>query len=312
MEIKRRLQLGDREESGKEWSTGVFDFPTTGPADLYALGVPRDTPIQKNSETPAATVKPHLDAIVQARDHFLKEYRAVVWSQRDRSGARDFESLCLLWHHGELVRQDRYFAPDKPLAELTTQSLVAYVNTAQPVDRQLLTKEREYTWRSAWARHADKPQVQVIRHQSFPLMSTDDWPEAMQWPTVNFAPDFELLDNNEETPAGCIGLRLGGIGTSRTDYYVDPHQDYVCIKQVEWIKPYREWQKGSERMLSDLQRIDGRVVARTRTVHFYKNPLLKTVASTVTTTIVLTPTKEFPEKIFDPEELTTGAVVEGF
>ena len=82
--IKTRLQLAEREAAGNEWSTGDYDFPITGPTDLYALGVPRGTPIAKEVTTAPATVRPVLDGINHAHDSFLKNYRAVIWTVNAR------------------------------------------------------------------------------------------------------------------------------------------------------------------------------------------------------------------------------------
>lgn len=211
--IRTRLQFAERKAAGKEWSIGDYDFPASGPADLYALGVPRDAAIVKEAATALPDVQTVLEAIDRAHDGFLRNYRAVVWSLREGS-SEPFDGLDIIWRDGEKVRQDhhlpafeRQFDQSPPLPEPTPPALLAWSAKGNAAVRQLLDGEREYTWRSAEVAKTPTPQVQIIRHGRITLLDTNDWPERILWPTHGFTPDFRVLEADGDAVAGCIGLR---------------------------------------------------------------------------------------------------------
>jgi len=320
MRIRTRLQLAHREAAGKEWSIGAYDFPATGPADLYALGVPRDTPIVKQVTAAPADVQPVLDAINQAHDKFLENYRAIRWSVRGGS-AKTLDRLDIIWRDEEKVRQDHHdpaFEVQEnnasPLPQPNPAAILAWASKNESSVKQLMNGDREYSWRSAAFARTSKPQARVRRHNSFPLLDQNAWPEKIQWPTRHHSPDFHLLDSNVETPVGCIGFRSGGKGNRRVDYYVDPKNDYVCVKQVIWTKRGAEWAKDREYTLSDLHRVEGRVVAGSQHFHGYGAPDRGVSASKKLFRIDVVPlaAADYPPAIFDPAALTTGANVEGY
>ncbi|MCL2646557.1 MAG: hypothetical protein FWD61_06070 [Phycisphaerales bacterium] len=299
VQSKERLSLGERERWGKEWSTGVYDFPQTGPADIYALGVPKETPIRRVATTIPDQVKPILDAIERNRDGFLKHYRAVVVD--DRGGWVDCVEV--IWRDGEKIRCDHHLPGfDGPkLVGMKVSELLAWADKNEPAQKELMNKDYTYAW-SSRKESNEKPQVHVNLHRGSPLLATMDfWPENSQWLSwMYYRPNFQLLEAGPETPAGCIGLRYEG-NDSRQNYYFDPQNDYVCVKQISWTKSGTEWTKEDECTLEDLHRVEGRVVAGKR------------VGRTLQT-IDLVPMSpaDYPAGIFDPKSLTTGATVEGY
>jgi len=201
-----------------------------------------------------------------------------------------------------------------PLPQPNPAALLAWASQAEPSEKQLMDRQREYMWRSATVAKSPKPQVHVIQHGNFPLLATNAWPEQIQWPTRNYEPNFHVLPENAETPKGCIGLRSGGGGNSHVDYYVDPTNDYVCLKQTFWTKRGADWAKSREYTLFDLHRVAGRVVAGRQVFHGYGDPAQHLSESTETTTIDLMPitAAEYPPGIFDAAGLTRGANVVGY
>jgi hypothetical protein len=311
---KTRLQLGEREKSGKEWSTGRYDFPTTGPADLYALGVPRDLPIHKQVTTAPTAVQPFIDGINHAHDNFIKNYRAVIWTAVPGT-ISSIDSLDIIWHQGEKVRDDRHLPGfNAPPTPLTPQALLAWAAQHQPIQIQMIDNEREYSWWSTGLTKGPKPQVQILRHHRFPLLATQEWPESIQWPTLFYGPDFEVLSAGAETPKGCIGLRGGDSGNARMDYFIDPANDFVCMKQIAWTKRGSDWAKTREITLENLHRVNDRVVAGIQRTESFADPVKGYAASTSITTIDLVPVSdtEYPPGTFDPETLKKGATVEGY
>ena len=314
-----RLQLGEREKAGKEWSTGDYDFPAKGPADIYALGVPRDIPITKDVTIAPVAVQSVLDGINRAHDDFLKKYRVVIWTVRPGS-PEPINGLDIIWRDGEKLRQDHHLpsfevqqnhAP--PLPQPNPADLLTWAAQTDAAVKQLMTRDREFTWRSADVAKASKPKVHVIRHNNFPLLDANAWPERIQWPTRNYKPNFQVLGSNVDSVAGCIGLRSES-GNSRSDYYIDPHNDFVCMKQTQWTKRGDEWAKTRECTLAGLHRIENHVVAGSSTFVGFADPVQGFSRSTETMTIDLVPfaATDYPDGIFDSASLTTGADVEGY
>jgi hypothetical protein len=317
LRIKTRLQLAEREQWKRDWSTGVYDFPDDGPSDLYDLGVPPGTPIHKDMDVAPAAVAPIIDGINHAHDSFLKNYRAIVWSIRPGS-VMPLDSVDIIWREGEDFRLDHHLpavalynegTPHAPLPALTPQALLVWAAHHEPLEKQLVDSRYAYAWTSAVLKKTPKPQVQIFRKSAANMLAQQSWPQAMQWPTRYFAPDFQLIDPNAEAPAGCVGLRSGGEGNSRTDYYVDPSNDYVCVTEIEWARRDGKWFKTWQYTLSDLHRVSGRIVAGKRTVESFGDPSRDIDGGTEITTIDLVPitSAQYPPGIFDSAKFTSGA-----
>jgi len=324
LRIKTRLQLGEREQSGKEWSTGDYDFPQTGPADLFALGVPRGTPIKVQVTTAPADVGPILDAINRNHDNFLKQYRAIVISQEAES-LFPLNSVDIIWRDGDVVRDNRHMPSleaqrdgNAVLIDPTAAAALAWSAKHAPSQIQLVTHEHVYSWTSAAVLgNRTRPRLQVGARRPYSvshLLATQAWPETIQWPTRFDGPDFHLLDPNPDTPTGCIGLRRGDLGSFRTDYYVDPQNDYICIKQIDWGRHGEVWFKEKETTLGGLNRVANHVVAGTQRSNDYGDPTKNISSSKWITTLDLIPLQpaDYPPGIFDPDSLTKGATVEGY
>ncbi len=55
----------------------AFDYPDSGPADIYALGVPRDAKVVEN--LPTTDLLQLHERVEQARSSFAPSYRAIIW-----------------------------------------------------------------------------------------------------------------------------------------------------------------------------------------------------------------------------------------
>jgi len=55
----------------------AFDYPDSGPADIYALGVPRDAKVVEN--LPTTDLLQLHEEVEQARNSFAPSYRAIIW-----------------------------------------------------------------------------------------------------------------------------------------------------------------------------------------------------------------------------------------
>jgi hypothetical protein len=213
--------------------------------------------------------------------------------------------------------RDNYFLPAGPVEPaksgappLTTRLVEAWARK-QPVTAQMLmVRNREYSWLSGNGR----PNLQIFDRYNTDgpiLLAHNAWPETIQRPCLGYAPDCQLIAANSETPPGCVGLRFDGEGNSRTDYYVDPGNDYVCIKQLNWDKERGKWVKASEVLLSKLKRIEGRVVAGERRVEHYRRAEIRPEPYIDVTTIDVIPASDadYPAGVFDGAALIRGAAL---
>ena len=101
--IRERLQLAEREEQKRESITGTFDFPETGPASVYDLGVARDLPISRPTTSRLAGVQEVLANAKAALERFPSRYRVVVWDNTRES------EIDVIWRDGVKIRFDLYF-----------------------------------------------------------------------------------------------------------------------------------------------------------------------------------------------------------
>jgi hypothetical protein len=83
---RHRLQVAYQHQYKRDFETIVYDYPETGPADLAALGVPRDTPIfdpeNNGGSAKWADLPPGLQDALKAQAEairrFPRDYRAVT------------------------------------------------------------------------------------------------------------------------------------------------------------------------------------------------------------------------------------------
>ncbi len=87
--VRNRLQVAYQHQFGREFETIDYDYPATGPADLAALGVPRDAPVvvvDENKKQPSwhwadlpLEVQRALTGQADAVRRLPRDYRAVTF-----------------------------------------------------------------------------------------------------------------------------------------------------------------------------------------------------------------------------------------
>ena len=77
--VRSWLQAGLRKELKQKYVIGEYDFPTSGPEDIYALGVPRNTPIVRDRDfsKPPTDVANVIESATRAHDRFPGRYRLI-------------------------------------------------------------------------------------------------------------------------------------------------------------------------------------------------------------------------------------------
>ena len=88
----------------------------------------------------------------------------------------------------------------------------------------------------------------------------------------------------------------------RSDFYISPEHDFICLKQTVWRQKDGQWSKFREKILTDLTQLpDGQWVATAGSWHFAARPDLNRSERTVTWQIEVTALTEdeFPPDTFN-------------
>jgi len=312
-----RLQIGERTQPGQEWTTGTFDFPATGPADIYALGVPAGLQPLRSDSIPD-DAKAVIEKARKAAEAFPKTYRLVTWTN-DRDSEID-----VVWRDGEKLRMNRYFnlRAEYPAYHLSlpasAEQVLKWTETQTPMDITVFADGREYRRLNPYPKgvRTTSPQettVHVSRISSGRYPRTDRTPPTdYQWPFLNRGGPAEVVKDDPETPADCILLRFGATGF-RHEYYVDPSKGYMCMKEVHWRLRAGRLEKWRDYWLFNLERASDTAWYATRRLMIdYGDSGAGIGRSHAYWNVRFTPLKaeELPPGIFDGKKLLEGAKVE--
>jgi len=273
---RERLQLAHRKEQSREWTTGVYDFPKTGPSSIYDIGAPRDAKIvvERKEDDTAPDVQRIVDAGKQAQQRLPRRHRVVVWKLRD-SGEVD-----VIHRDSEKVRHERYFhlrpgsgdgTHHLPLPA-TAREVLEWTYDQPPISISVCDGEKAYRRRCVHPAHENprEPTVRVLRSRGTTLLSSSGRPLENQWPY--FRKGLKRLTDVHDAAPGIVVLRRES-GDIRRDYYVDPEHDYTCVKWVWWRQRDGIWCKEREYELSGLVTLPGgQWYATKKLLRTYPNP----------------------------------------
>jgi hypothetical protein len=318
LNIWERLQLAEREEQKRESITGTFDFPQTGPASLYDLGVPRDLPIAKGyDKVPAPSVEKIRAAAQAALERFPSRYRVVVWDNTRES------EIDVIWRNGGKLRMDHYFnlrSDRHPQYHLVlpaqAQDVLQWTQTQPPITTYLSDGEKTYTRDYVHPVYPDsRNEVRVLRLRGRDLFPSASKPIEEQWPYANYSPaGLAVIDDAPEELRGYIGLRIGGPDT-RQDFYIDPQHDSICVRRIRWKPKSGDWVKDWEEQKGDLVQLpQGPWYAAQRVQITYLAPDGSMVTRETVWNIDVTVLREdeFPPDTFNGDKLLEGAKVETY
>gem|GEM_PF-702531 len=308
--IRKRLQLAEREKQKREFITGEYDFPDSGPSSIYDLGVPHDLPVVNlEKKVTEPDVQELVEASKKAQQAFPERYRAVIWPEKRGE-------IEIIYRDGQKIRCQYYFnlGPESPEYHLplpaTVEEVLEWTPGQIPVHLGIFDGETMYLKTGplpAPFKDQPEPTVRVGRGN---LLNSSNWPHVYQWPTVHLRAPEKLPG----TIPGCIGLRWEA-GNRRGDYYVDPEKDYLCINEVWWEKRNGSWQKAREYWLSDLARLPGgRWYATKRHLITFGNPERGISRGGViwNINIKVLQEDEFPADCFNGKPLLEGVKVETY
>lgn len=234
-----RLPVRIRKYSGpkpKEFDTGDFSFPETGPSSIYDLGAPEGLRLVENWGVIEPAAKAIIDAAKQAERELPDKMRIVKKTQYGLS-------ICYRW--GNKFRSEEYGLTDANHNSLlaikapeTNDGIRQWASSNLTLfDLGIFDGEYVYSYNSGeglWD-SAERPGVSLsVRHHG------PDWIDVLvpirdQWPYISNVGPMWVLQDEPGTPAGCVLLRYEGMG-KRRDWYVDPERDYICVKKLEFLK----------------------------------------------------------------------------
>lgn len=282
--IRNRIGMHTSEEwklRHREFYTGEYDFPESGPLSVFDMGVPRDTRIVRSDpQEPEAQVALILEAARDAVLRFPKHFRAVSWSDDQNSieliywsGRISFEPVSTGGFRSSLddikLRRegyytynpdDRQFDPDYYLPRpTTTDKVLAWMKTQTPVARYVYDGETSFNIGGQGFNvkdyNADHQPLEIRRGHG--LLGWFHPPIHDQWEYASRAgqPPF-ILEPSDETPEGTIGLRWE-FADFRSDFYIAPERDFICLKHTVWRGRDGQWSKFREKILTDLMQLPG-------------------------------------------------------
>ncbi|NQT03533.1 MAG: hypothetical protein HQ580_16010 [Planctomycetes bacterium] len=307
--------------------TGTFDYPEHGPDDIYAIGLPRDTPIVNSLPLPSWwDIKP----VSQSRRLKAPErYIAIVTSELSILGS-PISDVEVCYTDGEYSREERHhmFQPGpvgvqwrQQAAEIgnTFDSILKWSQACKahgPISISIYdgnyyyNSRREYD--GIW-----KTTKQIIKGRKW--TAGDFWhicPIAeIGWPEIRGYADVLQDDYAKQNDLICIeellqGWRRQGIVLPRRKrYYLNPQRDYICQRlEIESVYP-AHWQDDD----SWLEGVDPASIpneysstievtefSQSQTGHWYPRKIKEPGK---TRTVYLETDPEFPEGIFEPENL---------
>jgi hypothetical protein len=316
VKVRERLSLADRQEQKREFITGEFDFPDSGPSSIYDLGVSRDLPIIKHYDKVAL---PSIIEVVEAGkanlENFPQQYRALRWDNTRESEVE------VVFRNREKIHHNHYFSmEDYPEYYLelpaSAEDVVQWAQTQVPVNVAVFDGSRSYTRSNPHPSPSfttrPEPRVRVSRDSG--LFSSSRPHEAL-WPYANRNPArFEWIEDAPQELSGYIGLRIN-VGDIRRDLYIDPDHDYICIRWIWWKQRSGRWEKEREYESSDfIQLPEGQWYAGKRVLITYPDPERGTVRGGANWNIdfKVLEENEYPPDAFNGEKLLEGAKIETY
>lgn len=306
--LPRRRRVRSQE---REWITGVYDFPATGPASLYDLGVPEDTEIVEYNTIPLTPeVQEIIEAAKQAKKQFPENYRVLIWPAKESDGPC-FWGVALIYRNGNKTRTQSYNINANLPLPASAEAVYRWTQTHEPVNQYLLVDGVHY---HRWRENASEVIVEVRRDLS--LIELDGCPTKYQWPYI-FKSNLQILTGVDDLPQGCIALRRFR-ADQRHDYYIDPAHDYICVQQVGWRKVDGQWEKRTHsegRFLSNFSRFPSGQWYATKRHKIQYSGSDNNIAQKRCPYLIdvkLLNENEYPADAFDAEKMIEGTIVKEY
>lgn len=319
IKIQKILSAQEQKDQNREYITGVFSYPETGPASIYDLGVPKDLPIARSNDEKIADpfIKEIFETAKQFYEDFPKRCRAVIW-QNDRES-----EIEIIWRNDEKIRLNHYFNMDgqrHPEYHLdlptTVDDILIWAETQPPISIYMDDEEKSYH-RSHHPAFEDlkTPTTRITESWAGGLPNIAHFIEEHWEYYIHRTPaQYELIDDAPESLSQYIGIKIES-GVVRRDHYIDPEHDYIRVQNIWWKKRDDQWKKEREYIVTEMTQLPtGQWYVTKRKLITYPNPERGTVGYEHTYNIDITLHKkdEFPPDTFNGEKLLEGAEIETY
>lgn len=247
-------------------ASAVFDYPTEGPGDIFALGVPADAEIVDNRPTGDAA-----DLIEQVQSHFdagFADHLAVMLeSHVEANGVLEPGNIVVMWQQLPRKRMSHYRAFHYTGSKSDWPTLYPLVKDRWPdlTIADVLTLVSDDVAETQWifdgttstnrSNFSNRPQTQTIETDMFDHGTLDSlaglsWPNpsSLQMAGADTQKRLEALPPDAEhlglagfqittTPTDPEG-RLPGTTTKAqvVSYWFDPAKDYLLIERASRIE----------------------------------------------------------------------------
>ena len=271
---RRRLQVANQHEFKREFETTFFDYPATGPADLAALGVPKETPVVEpekaerswNWADQAPEVRRAITDQTGAIRRFPRDFRAVTeefagrlvleyWSASEdymdrwcesKTGDAQFVLDDDQPRHFEADNQEHIDRPRDLAGEilgawgdLPAERIAAWFPFKRSVNIGLLDGKRTHKLTRFFVEQGKPRRTEVhVLGGGF-----DQLPDPMdeQWELVGWnRREMSAVPPGPDTMPGCLVIK-----TERDDlqnlFECDPARDFIAARKTEWRKHKDKW-----------------------------------------------------------------------
>ena len=317
VKIQEKLTSRQQKDQNREYITGIFSYPDTGPVSIYDLGVPKDLPIAKSyNKVSSPSVKEIFDTAKQYCQTFPKRCRAVIWQNDYASGMVD-----VVYRDGEKIRFNHYSTvgqiPTEHPLNLPTNvdGVLEWAETQPPLSIYLDDEKKSYH-RSHHPAFEDlrTPKTRVTRSWRRGLPQEAHFIEE-HWVYSELPPErFGIIEDAPENLKNYIGIRKES-GTIRRDYYIDPERDYIRVRWIWWVLRDGEWQKQREYVNVEMRQLPtGHWYETKRKLIQYPNPEkgYSRHEENYMIDIELLNEDDFPLDTFNGEKLLDNAEIETY
>ncbi|MFC1782381.1 hypothetical protein ACFL02_02205, partial [Planctomycetota bacterium] len=336
VKIRERLEWREREELNREFTTGAFEFPESGPSNMYDIGVPRDLEIvdvslkhhQEVLEEIEKSRSPQVRRILEAGEKALEQFpthtRTVIRLDKDSGNEKNItwsssRRIFVTYRHDQKIHYLDYDSnmlyPDRYLDVLdTVEHVINWTQTQEPVTVEMCDGERSYRRKKPHPNYGrgDETTVRVWRHSEL-IILRNSRPELQFWPyfynEIKSKPLEIAQPADIEIPIGCVALFDG----SQNYYIIDPNKDYIFVGIIEGYIKDNQWHTSSEEWFSDFAQLPtGQWYAGKKRHSLHPDSRWKRSYHSEecwNIDITLLDDNEYPPDIFNGEKLLEGAKI---
>lgn len=257
------IEVNVTDPNGNETVAGgmTFDYPQTGPANIYDLGVPPDARII--DKLPKEDFQKIWDNYRQKRAQATSEYIALITRTNSSFGGiimtvyADYKSGEDHRHENhsvftfkQLNKYDKFWPGHKEQLGDSHESLLAWTNNH--FENKGSISVHLYDGQNIFStRREDKGSWSKLRtSMSNRNLMTSDYLEWLGWPHI--FKDAQIIEDDyaRQNNLICIErLQQGSVYSGivsppgRFVYYLDPQKDYICRRKITERRPGAEWQE---------------------------------------------------------------------